>query len=144
MEYNIAPNTQLGFIEIPNQIYDDENAYKGDKYVRSGEYIENLVCDNVVEFCKRWLHLAGFKEFLEDWAEYNARYNYSTIVTDPTGKQIINGRLKICPIYHVDNNNKTLAIVPITKASPLRFYGDMKSSGVNINELNKPRLIDLY
>lgn len=72
LEFNIAPNTQIGRIVIDTQIYAHENAYHSDKYSRSGEFIENMVTDNHIEFCKRWLGLAGFKEFLEDYDEYYA------------------------------------------------------------------------
>ena len=40
------------------------------RYSRSGEFIENMVTDNEIEFCKRWFHLAGFNELLEDANEY--------------------------------------------------------------------------
>ena len=31
-----------------------------------------MVTDNEIEFCKRWFHLAGFNELLEDANEYFA------------------------------------------------------------------------
>lgn len=69
-EFNIAPNTQVGKIEIPDQVYEHENIYHEEKYSRSGEFIENLVTDNVIEYCKRWFHLAGIKEFIDDIDEF--------------------------------------------------------------------------
>jgi hypothetical protein len=48
------------------------------KYSRSGEFIENLVTDNEIEFCKRWFHLAGFNELLEDANEYFANKTFSS------------------------------------------------------------------
>lgn len=71
IENNIAPNTQIGRIEIANQVYDHENVYCKENYSRGGEYIENLRTDNHIEFCHRWLHLANFTEMLEDIKEYN-------------------------------------------------------------------------
>lgn len=74
MEFGIAPNTQIGRIEIPNKVYENENIYGPEedraRYSRSGEFIENMVTDNEIEFCKRWFHLAGFNELLEDANEY--------------------------------------------------------------------------
>lgn len=72
LEFNIAPNTQVGRIIIPQKVYEHENVYHIDeeKYSRGGEFIENMVTDNVIEYCKRWFHLAGFQEFLEDIDEY--------------------------------------------------------------------------
>ena len=71
IEHNMAPNTMIGAIVIDDVVYGGENAYNSDKFVRSGEYIENLVSGNVLEFSKRWLGLAGFSEFIfEDIPEY--------------------------------------------------------------------------
>ena len=72
LEFNIAPNTQIGKIIIPNKVYENENMYntEKEKYSRGGEFIENMVTDNEIEFCKRWFHLAGFNELLEDANEY--------------------------------------------------------------------------
>lgn len=52
------------------KIYKNEDAYNTDHYMRAGEYIENLVSDNIIEFGKRWLGLAGFEEFSLDMQEY--------------------------------------------------------------------------
>lgn len=74
-EDNIAPNTQVGMIEIPNMIYKGENAYNYDKWTRAGEYIENFTSQNHIEFCHRWFGLASFEEFLDDLRELcNAGY----------------------------------------------------------------------
>lgn len=72
LEFNIAPNTQVGRIIIPEKVYEHENTYRIDeeKYSRSGEFIENMVTDNVIEYCKRWFHLAGIEEFIHDIDEY--------------------------------------------------------------------------
>jgi DNA polymerase elongation subunit (family B) len=71
-ENNIAPNTLIAKIEINEKVYDNENAYgiEAEKYSRSGEFIENMVTDNHIEFCHRWFKLAGFQEVLEDIDEY--------------------------------------------------------------------------
>ena len=80
LEFNVSPNTQVGRVMIDHQVYDNENAYKieDDKYSRGGEFLENFVTDNIIEFSKRWLHLAGFKEILEDINEYYSRFNIGT------------------------------------------------------------------
>lgn len=71
-EFGIAPNTQIGKIIVPNKVYDGENAYHVDpeKYSRGGEFIENMVTDNFIEFCHRWFKLAGFEEMIDDIDEY--------------------------------------------------------------------------
>jgi DNA polymerase elongation subunit (family B) len=84
LEFNIAPNTQIGKIEIPDKVYENENQYckseeDAQKYSRSGEFIENMVTDNEIEFCKRWFHLAGFNELLKDADEYFANKMFSNM-----------------------------------------------------------------
>ena len=76
-EFNIAPNTQIGRIEIPVKVYENENLYniEADKYSRGGEFIENLVTDNMIEYCHRWFHLANFEEILEDIDEFYNNLN---------------------------------------------------------------------
>lgn len=71
-EFNIAPNTQIGRIEIRDKVYDNENAYhtEEEKYSRGGEFIENLVTDNHIEFCHRWFKLANITEMIHDIDEY--------------------------------------------------------------------------
>ena len=69
-EFGIAPNTQIGKIEIENQVYDKENPFEYDKYCRGAQFLQDLYSDNYIEFAERWFHLAGFKEMLEDMDEY--------------------------------------------------------------------------
>lgn len=142
LEYNIAPNTQIGFIDIPNQVYQNENAYNNDKYVRGGEYIENLVTDNTIEFCHRWLHLANFKEFLEDWKEYLNKNNANfSNYCDGSGKGYHDGRMITCPVYYIGNGR--IAIKPIYKTdknkkrNPIINMKTFKDSGVNLNDFNE-------
>ena len=72
LEFNVSPSTQIGRVTVDHQVHDRENVYKveEEKYSRGGEFIDNFVSDNIIEFSKRWLHLAGFKEMLEDINEY--------------------------------------------------------------------------
>lgn len=72
LEFNIAPNTQIGKIVIPEKVYEHENTYHIPElqYSRGGEFIENMVTDNEIEFCKRWYNLAGFQEILDDIDNY--------------------------------------------------------------------------
>lgn len=65
-ESNIAANTQVGMIHIPNKVYKNENAYNTASYSRSGEFIENKVTDNVIEFCHRWFHLGSVQDLIKE------------------------------------------------------------------------------
>lgn len=73
-EFNIAPNTQIGKILIDQQVWKGENPFKYGKYCRGGQFIEDYNSDNVIEFSKRWFHLAGYEEMLEDMKEYFAEH----------------------------------------------------------------------
>ena len=77
-ENNIAPNTQIGRIEIPEKVYEDENYYhiEEEKYSRGGEFIENLVTDNIIEYCNRWFHLGSIEDIIEDIDECYNEFGY--------------------------------------------------------------------
>lgn len=72
-----------------------------EKYSRGGEFIENMVTDNEIEFCKRWFHLAGFNELLEDANEYFESRTFSNM----SYIQSINsfGDKLECPLIPTDN-----------------------------------------
>lgn len=69
-EYNMAPNTEIGYIKIPDKIYEGENAIHNDKYTRSGQFIEDMTSECDIEFGHRWFNLASFKEAYSDIIEY--------------------------------------------------------------------------
>ena len=130
-EFNIAPNTQIGKIDIPQKVYEFENLYNVDtdeeyKYSRSGEFIENIVTDNFIEYCHRWFKLANITEFLDDMDEY---YNnlgfgqYSNLVNAGFNN---NGKFVMSPIKPVP---KGKPISPIKfdyyRQSPIRFYNEI-------------------
>jgi DNA polymerase elongation subunit (family B) len=70
LEFNIAPNTQIGKIDIPEQVHSKENPYMEEGYNRGGEFVDNLTCDYTLEFAHRWLGLASYQEMLDDIDEY--------------------------------------------------------------------------
>lgn len=148
LEFNIAPNTQIGKIEIPDKVWDNENYYNQDKYQRSGEFIENLVTDNIIEFCKRWLHLAGFKELLEDYNEYHSKFITSYSSSNAYGEYNTNqGSLLRVPI--LDNKNKSkeaLVFNEFIDRKPFHVFSNLEQNGVDTNELrsNTERLLNKY
>ena len=108
MECNIAPNTQVGKIVIEEKIYDKENILNEDKYTREGEFIENLVCDNILEFARRYFGLASFREFLlYDLMEYLQIESIKVTYRVP-GKEpmVYHYNHKINPIHEVDSPKK--------------------------------------
>ena len=69
-EHNMASDTIIGKIFIDNPVHKLENPYHEEMYDRGGQYIEDLVTGNSLEFGRRWLHLANFRELMEDIEEY--------------------------------------------------------------------------
>ena len=86
LENNIAPNTQIGriVIEDPNDqnkefsLEEHPDMYSSDdstaKYSRGGEFLENLMCNNPIEFGRRWLGLGDIYDVINDIREF---YNYN-------------------------------------------------------------------
>ena len=69
-EFNTAPNTQIGRVYIDQKVYDKENPFDNPYYVRGGAFLEDLQCGVYLEFCKRWLHLAGYGDLYKDVLDY--------------------------------------------------------------------------
>ena len=101
LENNIAPNTQVGRIIIedpddPNRKFslcehpdmfasDDSDA----KYSRGGEFLENLMSGNPLEFGRRWLGLGDIYQVLEDIREFFKFNKYSGAPLDHTIRDAI-------------------------------------------------------
>lgn len=66
----MAPNTQIGMVEIPNQIYENENPSGDDKFSRGGAFLEDLRSGDYLDFCKRWFKMGGYLELYYDLQEY--------------------------------------------------------------------------
>ena len=115
LENNIAPNTLIAAIQIPEQIYDRENFFNNEKYNRAGEFIENMVTDNMLEFHHRWFNMASFEEFLmEDLPEYmNAKGLSSQIERSTNGMYnpfIVTDAPAISPFQPYDGNPFTVMV----------------------------------
>ena len=119
-ELNIAPNTQIGRIEITEKVYNNENAYniEESKYSRGGEFLENMVTDNTIEFSHRWFHLGSIEELIDDIDEY---YNRDNML--PYSKAIIRG--------YGDGNRR----VPIL---PTQYSKVIKPVRMNQSKVFKP------
>lgn len=92
-EYNMAPNTEIGYIKIPNKIYEAENATHNEKYTRSGQFVEDMTSECDIEFAHRWFNLASFKEAYADIIEYfNTEESpfYRLVNDDLIPKQVYN------------------------------------------------------
>ena len=128
-EYNIAPNTQIGKIVIEDKIYKDENYYhiEEEKYSRGGEFIENMVTDNMIEFCHRWFHLGNITEVLDDIDEYYQKKvgigNYSNLLSAGFGTYQTAKPFVYSPIMPTSSPiQKPIEFNAPTHESPVIFY----------------------
>ena len=105
-EFNIAPNTQVGRIEIPNQIQENEDPYKLEHFSRSTKFIEDLHSHNYIEFCHRWFNLASYKDLCKDIDYYFRHIKQSQYVN----YKAYNGHIRpIC--YRNDNRQRYIQYV---------------------------------
>ena len=74
-EHNTAPDTIIGKVIIGEKIYDNENPFMYTDYDRGGAFMEDYVTDNPVEFGRRWMSLAGYKDLIADVKEYMKKVN---------------------------------------------------------------------
>jgi len=78
-ESNMAPNTQVGKLYIPNKVHDLENRSHDDHYSRGGNFLEDLSSGCYLEFCKRWFGMDGYEEL------YDNVTTYFTTIANPRG-----------------------------------------------------------
>lgn len=69
-EFNLSPDNIVGKLIIDNKVHKYENPYHDEKYDRGGQFMEDLITENPLEFCKRWLGLAGINDLISDIIEY--------------------------------------------------------------------------
>ena len=109
-------------------MYDNENRYLNEKYERGGEFIENFVCDNIILFSHRWLHLANFEEMMADLQEYyNMTFPRLSINDYTTSNYIvIDNRYVTCPFKVVpDKVINPFKTVTNGHENPFVFYNPM-------------------
>ena len=92
---NMAPNTQVGRLEIPTQVYENENPFRYEFYYRGGRFLMDFNNGNYLEVGKRWFHLASIREMMEDFEEFFTKVRF------PINPMLdINSDGLYNPIYH--------------------------------------------
>lgn len=81
-EFNMASNTIIAHLNIPNKVCDEENRFNKEsfKWKREGQFMEDLQSHCWIEYFHRWFHLASYEEMYDDVIEY------FTKVKSPMGK----------------------------------------------------------
>ena len=69
-QFNMAPNTMIGFVDIPEPVFENENRYNVDRFVRGGSFLEDLQSHVFLEFGSRWLGLADYATLYDDVIMY--------------------------------------------------------------------------
>jgi hypothetical protein len=109
--------------------------------MRAGEFVENLVSDNIIEFGKRWLHLAGVKDLILDIEEFYNRYYKSYSTNGWYGFSHYypeEDKLVECPVRDIGKKKAIPAIkFDNTPERPFKLYKSMKNSGVSLNGIYK-------
>lgn len=138
-EFNIAPNTQIGKIEIEQKVHDKENLFEYDKYCRGGQFLEDLQCGCWLEFCSRWFHLATYSEFIEDMKEYISINGSIGYIDD-----YFTGTLEL--VRHITSNNPIplveyafYDVIPLV--TPLK---EKKNHLQLINDISKTAQMDMH
>ena len=87
---NMAANTMIGFIDIPSQVYPNENRYNLDRFVRGGSFLEDLQSHVWLEFGSRWFGLPDYKKlynevkvYLASIGIYVGTYDYYSGLVNP-------------------------------------------------------------
>ena len=73
---NLAPDNIIGKIQIKKKISKYENPFNKDKYDRGGQFMEDLITGNHLEFGRRWLHLGSIQDVLSDMEEFFSAREY--------------------------------------------------------------------
>ncbi|MDD3121910.1 MAG: DNA polymerase domain-containing protein [Candidatus Izemoplasmatales bacterium] len=110
-ENNLAPNTIISKIIIPQKVHDKENLFYNKFYDRGGDFTEDLMSQNYIEFSNRWLGLANVTEMIEDLREYFEKDPFFNMVDIDDKNQNV-----YQPIMFVDKEKY--------KYSPIVYYND--------------------
>jgi len=124
-QFNMAANTQIGMITIPNQLREDENKYDFKYYTRGGAFLEDIHSGNIIETVYRWLNGANYNELIKDTIEY-----FSNVVN---------------PLYPLYHSNKLMYIKNPNCKTRLCTFGNykpkkiayFKSPKINYNKIIK-------
>lgn len=96
-ENNMAEENQIGKIFIPKPLHDKDNRFGDIRYDRGGAFIEDFQSHLWLEFCERWLHLAGYADLIDDIKEFfdtQATISYPIEYHWVDGLPIINPMIK--------------------------------------------------
>lgn len=137
-ESNMAPNTMHGKIFFPEILDDKENRFNNSYFDRTVWFMEDLISHDRINFCQRYLKLAGYLEMYYDII------NYFTTVKAPMrgmcSSDTINGGRIMCNIIPNMNNREMVIITNNSNIKREMCYIQERMSKFEINN----KRISLY
>lgn len=142
-EFNMAPNTIIAHLTIPEIVNEFENRFNRDaiKYKREGQFMEDLQSHVWLEFFHRWFKLASYREMYDDVIEYYSKIKlpvgdlqihdqygripvFKKVPINPTKDAFI--KIRNCDDNNLYNGNKDIQIVPFNFAdAKVNFFKDL-------------------
>lgn len=138
IEFNIAPNTQVGKVLIEQQIWADENKYKLKHFERGGKFLDDFQTQNWIGICNRWFNLADYKELYNDVFTYFQNHYSGNVPLFFTRDGLQNGitfyeqRVDyVANIWFEEDENKLF--------NPVHFYHDYSEMKKAVNQYYQDR-----
>ena len=129
-ESNMAPNTQLGKIFFPEQLDDKENRFNNSYFDRTVWFMEDLISHDRINFCERYLKLAGYLQMYHDIINY-----FTTVKAPMRGlytSDTINGGRIMCNIIPV-KSSRTMAVIIDSNIGKRMCYKQERMSKFEVN-----------
>lgn len=105
----MAPNTQYGKVFFKEPLDSKENRFNNPYFDRTVWFIEDYVSHDRLNFCERYLHLAGYLEMYYDII------NYFTTVKAPNmglySSDCISGKRYMCNIIPKNSKKQMVNII---------------------------------
>lgn len=134
-EGNMAPNTQYGKVFFTEPLDPKENRFNNPYFDRTVWFIEDYVSHDRINFCERYLHLAGYLEMYYDIIKY-----FTTIKAPIMGlyaSDCISGKRCMCNIIPNNSNRVMVSIVGNNTAREMCYIQErMSKFEVNNNRVS--------
>ena len=100
-QFNLAANTQIGMIMIPDQINNHENRQQDPTYSRGGQFLEDFQSHVWLEVGTRWFGLADFTTLV-----FDVEYFFKNIMMPMYGLRLYNKNGLREPMFFMDVQEK--------------------------------------
>ena len=108
-ESNMSPMTQRGKVFFPEQLDPKENRFNNSYFDRTVWFMEDFISHDRINFCERYLNLAGYLEMYYDIIKY-----FTTIKAPMRGmysSDIINGGRIMCNVVPNSSGRDMVIII---------------------------------